>query len=309
MFKMLSIGRQSHIQTKNSVPWLPDDLVKPEIRVSTAMTLTYFYEIFWSHHGTVCVKQSYWCINPSELLINIGSGIAFFTTCWKLSRDNSSGNDELKPLWDEDFPCGPSNITQLILNWGNQVRGACHRNIEYQLWELARKRQHQGLNLDHCSRNITILTKFSSMAALEGVKMTPSSAANEENFVKMTFPFKWWSLSIGKAHDMIKCGSITSWPAFPLIPVIDIYNSSIMAGYAVTLVNTKLVYFLHCHWHAICNSPLHCRCYAWCNILLQLIVSQWDSSVLDKTRCMYICSFASLWRSYEMSFWLQSMKS
>ena len=36
------------------------------------------------------------------------------------------------------------------------------------------------------------LTKFSSLAALEVVKMTTSSAASDENFIKMmTFPFQW----------------------------------------------------------------------------------------------------------------------
>ena len=36
-----------------------------------------------------------------------------------------------------------------------------------------------------------ILVKFSTLAALEVVKMTTSSAANDENFIKMrTFPFQ-----------------------------------------------------------------------------------------------------------------------
>ena len=37
--------------------------------------------------------------------------------------------------------------------------------------------------------------KFSSLAALKFVKMTTSSAASDENFVKMTtFSFQWWRL-------------------------------------------------------------------------------------------------------------------
>ena len=37
--------------------------------------------------------------------------------------------------------------------------------------------------------------KFSSLAALKVVKMTTSSAASDENFVKMTtFPFQWYGI-------------------------------------------------------------------------------------------------------------------
>ena len=38
----------------------------------------------------------------------------------------------------------------------------------------------------HWNGNVVILMKFSSLAALEVVKMTTSSAASDENFVKMT---------------------------------------------------------------------------------------------------------------------------
>ena len=44
----------------------------------------------------------------------------------------------------------------------------------------------------HWNGNVFILMKFSSLAALKVVKMTTSSAASDENFVKMTtFPFQW----------------------------------------------------------------------------------------------------------------------
>ena len=36
-----------------------------------------------------------------------------------------------------------------------------------------------------------ILMKFSSLVALEVVEMTTSSAASDENIVKMTFPFQY----------------------------------------------------------------------------------------------------------------------
>ena len=41
----------------------------------------------------------------------------------------------------------------------------------------------------HWNGNVIILTKFSSLAALEVVRMTTSSATSDENFIKMTtFP-------------------------------------------------------------------------------------------------------------------------
>ena len=43
----------------------------------------------------------------------------------------------------------------------------------------------------HWNGNVFILMKFSSLAALEVVKMTTSSAARDENFIKMTFLFQW----------------------------------------------------------------------------------------------------------------------
>ena len=44
----------------------------------------------------------------------------------------------------------------------------------------------------HWNGNVFILMKFSSLAALKVVKMTTSSAANDENFIKMTtFSFQW----------------------------------------------------------------------------------------------------------------------
>ena len=41
----------------------------------------------------------------------------------------------------------------------------------------------------HWNGSVIILMKFSSLAALEVVKMTTSSAASDENFIKMTFSF------------------------------------------------------------------------------------------------------------------------
>ena len=45
--------------------------------------------------------------------------------------------------------------------------------------------------VQHWNGNVFILMKFSSLAALKVVKMTTSSAASDENFIKMTFSFQW----------------------------------------------------------------------------------------------------------------------
>ena len=50
----------------------------------------------------------------------------------------------------------------------------------------------------HWNENVVILTKFSSLAAPEVVKMTTSSAASDENVIKITtFPFQWMDGSGG----------------------------------------------------------------------------------------------------------------
>ena len=47
--------------------------------------------------------------------------------------------------------------------------------------------------LDYWNKIAVILMKFSSLAALEVVILTTSSAASDENFVKMTiFSFQWY---------------------------------------------------------------------------------------------------------------------
>ena len=44
----------------------------------------------------------------------------------------------------------------------------------------------------HWNENVVILTKFSTLAAPEVAQMTTSSAASDENFIKMTtFSFQW----------------------------------------------------------------------------------------------------------------------
>ena len=54
------------------------------------------------------------------------------------------------------------------------------------------------ISVKHWNGNVFILMKFSSLAALKVVKMTTSSAASDENFIKMTtFSFQWRSHAHG----------------------------------------------------------------------------------------------------------------
>ena len=53
----------------------------------------------------------------------------------------------------------------------------------------------------HWNKNVVILTKFSSLAALEVVILTTSSAASDEHFIKMkTFPFQCTLENVGGCH-------------------------------------------------------------------------------------------------------------
>ena len=68
--------------------------------------------------------------------------------------------------------------------------------VRYLLWV-------QTLSYFHWNENIVILMKFSSLTALEVVKMTSSNAASGENFVKMmTFLFQC-SLLINAVYNLI----------------------------------------------------------------------------------------------------------
>ena len=64
--------------------------------------------------------------------------------------------------------------------------------------------QPSSPKMAHWNENVVILTKFSSLAALEVVILTTSSAASDENFIKMkTFPFQCitWTVSLREALD------------------------------------------------------------------------------------------------------------
>ena len=69
-------------------------------------------------------------------------------------------------------------------------------NVVQDVWSHMSSPDH------HWNKNVVILTKFSSLAALEVVILTTSSAASDEHFIKMkTFPFQWqWSNSSHLSH-------------------------------------------------------------------------------------------------------------
>ena len=68
----------------------------------------------------------------------------------------------------------------------------------------------------HWNKNVVILTKFSSLAALEVVILTTSSAASDEHFIKMkTFPFQWsWLESSRHSTSRYVCGVFSSVKKF-----------------------------------------------------------------------------------------------
>ena len=57
----------------------------------------------------------------------------------------------------------------------------------------------------HWKGNVFILMKLSSLAALEVVKMTTSSAASDENFVKTTFSFQWRAIDLVPRRQCSVC--------------------------------------------------------------------------------------------------------
>ena len=59
-------------------------------------------------------------------------------------------------------------------------------NLDAGLVNPCPQKEAPGPLLLHWNGNVFILMKFSSLAALKVVKMTTSSAASDENFIKMT---------------------------------------------------------------------------------------------------------------------------
>ena len=63
---------------------------------------------------------------------------------------------------------------------------------EWCMIKVADKQMILWIKKLHWSKRSVILMKFLSLAALEVVKMTTSSAASDENFVEITFLYQWW---------------------------------------------------------------------------------------------------------------------
>ena len=67
-------------------------------------------------------------------------------------------------------------------------------------------------NYDHWNENVFILMKFSSLAALKVVKMTTSSAASDENFVKRRhFRFSDVKINNNNNHKNKKEENCSKW--------------------------------------------------------------------------------------------------
>ena len=113
-----------------------------------------------------------------------------------------------------------------------------------------------SLRANHRNGNVIILTKFSSLAALKVVKMTTSSAASDENFVKMTtFSFQWWY-----RLDFHEISS--SWLSNASLPV-SYPGANFLKGAAritaihltiIVMGNARLPFLTSNHW---CSAWLH----------------------------------------------------
>ena len=65
------------------------------------------------------------------------------------------------------------------------MQGRIHLYEGYPAWKVSAHHQHWN-------EYVVTLTTFSLLAALEVVILTTSSAANDENYIKMkTFPYQW----------------------------------------------------------------------------------------------------------------------
>ena len=105
-------------------------------------------------------------------------------------------------LWSAPEP----RVEQTNGDTGNLRRHRAHYDVMvmHRFW-VTKEISSVRRSLNHWNGNVFILMKFSSLAALKVVKMTTSSAASDENFVKMTtFSFQW--IKIATDADVIfKC--------------------------------------------------------------------------------------------------------
>ena len=101
----------------------------------------------------------------------------------------------------------------------------------------------------HWNENVVILTKFSSLAALEVVILTTFSAASDENFIKMkTFPFqccKWLDLNVLTTQFRYLARKLPT-PLKAFLRIISLYQ------------NIWFYIYIHKHWNVYpCVCPLY----------------------------------------------------
>ena len=85
--------------------------------------------------------------------------------------------------------------TCLMIIQGKHIIYICQHPLWMMTWAnvgpASRPLYRRWSNLHHWHRNVLILMKFSSLTALEVVKITICSSTSDENFAKMEFSFQW----------------------------------------------------------------------------------------------------------------------
>ena len=107
----------------------------------------------------------------------------------------------------------------------------------------------------HWDENVAILMKFSSLAAPEVVKLTTSSAANDDNFIKRTtFPFQWMT-SFNMADEI--SGNLT---AFRVLTYSVPWTTQIPQRFR----SSGLGWSRSRTWASSHRHPRRCRCRGHC---------------------------------------------
>ena len=83
---------------------------------------------------------------------------------------------------------------------------------------------------DHGSGNVVILTKFSALAAQTGVILRTFGAANDKNFVKLTFLFRWFCYLSGSTIPIINTTVWNKNAATPWVDLIKPRNAQYLMG-------------------------------------------------------------------------------
>ena len=172
---------------------------------------------------------------------------------------------------------------RLIFPWRRLV----HETNSGMDTELKYTRNTQGSVPVYWNRNAIILTEFSSLVALEVVKMTTSSAASDENFIKMTFPLQCYLVTIIMITEQLifttlkwKCS--TCWRNFhhwlhrstrtssksrmshiitlitrPCTNIDDMFNSGVKSFQRVIVISISRVERLYGKTKVICTCDIY----------------------------------------------------